>query len=287
MADHTAHRTRFELSSQAPFLRDHRAGPHAILPTVMSIEAMAEAAVATSPGLLVQSIEHLTKRGPVLVRDGELRTIEIETEPTSDDRLLCRLISDPDGDRTTHDQATLVLGGTLPAPPEARLRPLTDQLGPVLTSETLYDLFFHGPAFRVIGSARLWQDRLVADLTENLPALGENGTQATVDPHLLELCLQASGVLELVRTGQMRIPRSIDSIVRYRWVTEGRGLHAIVAEHPQLDAADTAYDAMLVDRDGVVLLEVLGYRTDPFELPTNKRALAAVVEALRLTSQGP
>ncbi len=281
-------RMRLDVSGQ-PFLEDHRVGERAILSTVMSLEAMAEAALAIRPGTVVQSISQLVKRRPLFVSDGDPQTIEVELEvvPGADDALRCRVLSDPDGARVQHDEALLHLAARLPGP-RAGVPRVDRGAGSPVEQAAIYRLYFHGPSFRVIGSAHLEHGCLVASLAPDLPPLVVPPLASAVAPRLIELCLQGAGLLELEATGAMMIPRGLDLVIRHSDSDTDSGLEfrAVVRRRP--DPADPAkdheplvFDAAVLDDADRVHLEVRGYRTAPYDQPVDDAVVAAITSALR------
>jgi hypothetical protein len=275
-------RIGLDVSGQA-FLRDHRVGPRAILSTVMSLEAMGEAALALRPGSVVSSVDELTKRRPLFVGDGEPETIEIEVVPETADVLRCRVVSDPDGARVHHDEALLTLAERLPGG-RVGTSP-TGATGPSVAQALIYQLFFHGPSFQIVGSAQLGEDCLTATLAPDLPPLSDARRPSAVSPRLIELCLQGAGLLELETTSRMMIPRSLDQVVRYSDVADDYGvpLRAIVRRRAGSEGEQESmvFDAALLDDADQMHLEVRGYRTAPFDQPVDDAAVAAIVTALR------
>ncbi len=268
---------RLDVSDQ-PFLEDHRVGERAILSTVMSLEAMAEAALEVRPGFVVESVSNLVKRRPLFVSDGEPRTIEVEVVPEEGDALRCRVVSDPDSARVHHDEALLHLAAHLPGARPGGPR-VDRAAGSPVDQASIYQLYFHGPSFQIIRSAHLELGGLVASLTPDLPPLVDPPLPSAVAPRLIELCLQGAGLLELEATGRMMIPRSLDLVMRYsdRDCDSGVDLRAVVSRRPD----SLVFDAVVVDDADRVHLEVRGYRTAPYDQPVDDAAITAITSALR------
>jgi hypothetical protein len=293
----TSHvRFGLDVSAQA-FLADHRVGSRAILSTVMSLEAMGEAALTLAPGSAIRSVSELIKRTPLFVSDGVPAIIEVEVLAEADDVLRCRVVSDPDGSKVPHDEALVHLAPRLIGP-QAAATPLTGRPGPSIDQALIYRLFFHGPSFQIIGSAHLQHGGLVATLAADLPALVDAPTPSALAPRLIELCLQGAGLLELTGTGRMMIPRSLDLVARHGDIDCDSGLTLRAVVRRRLEAgADPAgapdpgsepagaegpmvFDAAVLDDEDQVHLEVLGYRTAPYDQPVDDAAVAAIVAAL-------
>ena len=68
-------------------------------------------------------------------------------------------------------------------------------IGPPLGRSLTYRLFFHGPSFQVIRSTHLAQQQLIAEFATDLPPLLDHQPPSAVAPRLIELRLQAAGLL--------------------------------------------------------------------------------------------
>jgi hypothetical protein len=123
----------------------------------------------------------------------------------------------------------------------------------------VYRIYFHGPAYQVLGAAwgaaDLAYGRLADDLEpDRLPA----DVPLRTAPRLLELCFQAAGVHELATTGAMALPTHADRVTIAPGATESPGLTAMVTPRD-----DGSFDAQVVGPDGDVRLRLEGYRTTP------------------------
>ena len=65
---------------------------------------------------------------------------------------------------------------------------------PALTPEQVYRLYFHGPAYQVVGAAWKHGDGAAARFAADLPAQVDG--PVLIGPRLVELCFQTVGLLE-------------------------------------------------------------------------------------------
>jgi hypothetical protein len=146
---------------------------------------------------------------------------------------------------------------------------------PALTPEQVYALYFHGPAYQVVGSA--WRDdggavgRMAARLGDNhAPA----DAPTVIGPRLVELCFQTAGLLEAGKESRLALPRYVDRLVL---MPDERGT---VAQGPAADDAGNAFyalarpasapgggfDCTVIDGGGRIVLRLDGYRTVPLPM---------------------
>jgi Polyketide synthase dehydratase N-terminal domain len=128
------------------------------------------------------------------------------------------------------------------------------------TADAIYDIYFHGPAFRVLERAWRGEQGPLGLLASDLPADHVPAEHPEVaSPRLIELVFQTAGVWEIGRHGRFGLPRHVDRVVLHADHQPRGRVEAVV------DAADGGFDGRVVDEDGAVLVEVHGYRT--VELP--------------------
>jgi NAD(P)-dependent dehydrogenase (short-subunit alcohol dehydrogenase family)/acyl carrier protein len=249
-----------------PFLYDHQIDGTPVLPGVMGIEAFAEAAKSLLPDWHVQSVEEVNFLAPFKFYRSEPRTLTVETlvHPPGDGLVAdCRLIGRRPLPNQSEPQTTIHF--------TARVRltkqPLKSVVGPVPGSQPgaiveaseIYRLYFHGPAYQVL--ERAWWDgkRIVALMTNELPANHSPADLPTLmGPRLIELCFQAAGLWEMGVQGRMGLPQHIDrvSVLRPPELAEGR-LYAAVTPNP----ARSSFDAEVLDAAGNRYVQLSGYRT--------------------------
>jgi acyl transferase domain-containing protein/NAD(P)-dependent dehydrogenase (short-subunit alcohol dehydrogenase family) len=280
--------TRLDPTEQ-PFLNDHRIDGTAVLPGVMGVEAFVEAARLPFPELPLAAVEDVTFAAPFKFYRDEPREVEILADFALDgDDVVadCRLVGQrqlPGRDEpqvTTHFTARVRLG-----PREEALEtraPAPGAEGAVLEAADLYGVYFHGPAYQVVGSAWHADGSVVARLAEGLPA---NHTPAerplATRPRLLELCFQAAGAQEIATTGRMGLPQRIARVRFASGERDGANLgdakkaYAVVAAREPGAAADV----VVLDPEGHVQVQLEGYETAalpvPLDAPSLREALLA------------
>jgi NAD(P)-dependent dehydrogenase (short-subunit alcohol dehydrogenase family) len=269
---------------EQPFLNDHRIDGTAVLPGVMGMEAFAEVARLLVPGWHVAAVENVQFLAPVKFYRDEPRTLTISATLRRDgddvvaacaleaERLLAGS-SEPQ--RTTHFTGSVRLTAAAPQPEQSER---VEQPAETVAREPIYQLYFHGPAYQVVGAA--WPltggyaARLASDLPDNhVPA----GRPTVIGPRLAELCFQTAGLFEAAKRGQLALPRKVRRmrVLRDPSTVDGP-LYAVIAE-----AAD-GVDCSVRDANGDVVVAVEGYGTTPLApVPGDIR------EALRATAPSP
>jgi hypothetical protein len=149
--------------------------------------------------------------------------------------------------------------------PKAPARPTIKFKKPTLKSldidkDSVYEAYFHGPAYQVIERAAVTEDSVVALMSRTLgPNTSPKGVDTVSAPRLLELLFQAAGLWLLARRETMALPTSLERAVfvrRTETPRDGR-LYATV----EVREDGQAFDALVVDEKGRVYVELLGYRT--------------------------
>jgi hypothetical protein len=136
--------------------------------------------------------------------------------------------------------------------------PQQERLG--IGAETIYKVYFHGPAYRVLERAGIDDAGATGLLANALPA---NASPANAEelaaPRLLELCFQTAGVWLLVRRQTLALPARLGRLRVYTHADgpDGGRLFALVS----VRRGGEAFDARVVDEQGRVHLELDDYRT--------------------------
>ncbi len=253
-----------------PFLDHHRIDGTPVLPGVMGMEAFAEAARVLVPGWHVVAVENVDFRAPVKFYRDEPRTLTVTAlvRPDGDggDTLVadCRLTAERTLPGTDQAQRTVHFTGSVrlapqPANEESDRTPVADG-EPALTPAEVYRLYFHGPAYQVVGGAWRHEDGIAARFAADLPA--QAGAPTLIGPRLVELCFQTAGLWEAGRDGRLALPLHVDSV----------RIAAEPTEHTDLVATarpgrDGGFDCVVHGADGRVVLRVDGYRTVPLPEP--------------------
>jgi NAD(P)-dependent dehydrogenase (short-subunit alcohol dehydrogenase family)/acyl carrier protein len=252
--------------AQQPFLYDHQIGGTPVLPGVMGVEGMAEAAGLLFPDLHIAAIENVNFYSPFKFYKNHPRTVTIEADFSMDGEdviAACRLI----GSRTLHGQAKPEL--TTHFTSRVRLASVSPETGSrdrvcpapedrKLEASDVYRIYFHGPAYQVVRSA--WRaDGKAVGLYSNptVPNHLPESLTTVASPRLIELCFQTAGLWELAASSRMGLPYQIGNVKVYG-MPDGNAaaLYAVVT--PNLDGS---FDAELADEAGKVYLSLRGYRT--------------------------
>ncbi len=254
---------------QQPFLHDHQISGTPVLPGVMGLEAMVEAAMVLFPDLHVEAVDNVAFMAPFKFYRNQPRTVTVQaTFSGKDDTVFanCSLIGErtlhgkTEPEVTTHFKARVKLSPTAPASKKMKV-PAAAKSKQVV-AEDIYRIYFHGPAYQVLEKSWRSGKKLVGRFASKLPA---NHLPASVEsvsaPRLVELCFQTAGLLEMGEQARMGLPFGIDAIAVLRQPNESEGkLFAVVTPK-----ADGSFDANVLDDKGNVYLVLQGYRT--MELP--------------------
>ncbi|WIX98587.1 SDR family NAD(P)-dependent oxidoreductase [Amycolatopsis mongoliensis] len=253
---------------EQPFLGDHRIDGTAVLPGVLGIEAFAEAAALPLPGWRPVAIEDVEFLAPCKFYRDEPRTLTVTAVFRADgDGLVAecaltgsrQLAGQAEPQVTTHFTGRVRLARTpVGDAVTAAAPPVPDGKG--VPADAIYDVFFHGPAFRVLDRAWRGEDGPVGLYASDLPPDHVPADRPElVSPRLIELVFQTAGVWDIGRHGRFGLPRHVDRIVLHDAPeSEGR-LEAVVTSE------EDGFGGRVLDESGAVLLELSGYRTT--ELP--------------------
>ncbi|HYM75362.1 MAG TPA: SDR family NAD(P)-dependent oxidoreductase [Candidatus Dormibacteraeota bacterium] len=249
-----------------PFLHDHQIDGTPVLPGVMGIEAFAEAALCLLPGWRVETIEDVSFLAPFKFYRSEPRVVRVETKiHPYGGRLVadCRLIGyrslpnlkEPQA--TTHFTARVRLAKQPVQTPVASafVRPA----GSCVEAADIYQLYFHGPAYRVVERA-WWDGKQVTGLMARglSPNHHPSELDTVVAPRMIELCFQTAGVWELGMQGRMGLPQRVHKVSFFRAPSPADGrLYAVVTP----DEVRASFDAEVLDEKGNCYLRLSGYQT--------------------------
>jgi hypothetical protein len=274
--------------AEQPFLHDHQIGGTPVLPGVMGIEAMVEAATALFPDRFVGAIEDVHFDVPFKFYRGEPRTVRARTffSAEGDDVVAqCRIEGEralhgrSEPERTTHFRARVRL---LPGAPHGEQRRDIDRSEGArrLGAEDIYRLYFHGPAYRVLETSWRQGPTLMGLYAADLPANHTPPERATVaQPRWIELCFQTAGIMELVESSKMGLPYQVEEVKIHRPTGSARGRVVAVVTA----GGEASFDADVVDEDGMVLMTVHGYRTMALPDAVEDNLLKPLKEAIEVS----
>jgi acyl transferase domain-containing protein len=261
--------TRLDPAEQG-FLRDHAMDGTPLLPGVMGIEAFAELALLPLPGWSVVAVEDVRFEAPFKFYRGEPRTVTLTAthrqegdEMIADCRLLGtrKLATRPEPQVTTHFTGRVRLSRTPVREDCATPAPASTE--PVVPAEDIYQVLFHGPAYRVLAREQMAGRRALGLLASGLPDNHAPASAPTVmSPRLIELCFQTAGIWDLATRGRFGLPLRVERV----WALPGGPSPAAGPLSAVATARDDgAFDAVVVDEPGNVLLRLVGYHS--VELP--------------------
>ena len=255
-----------------PFLNDHRIDGTPVLPGVMGIEAFVEVAGLLAPGWHVAAIEDVEFLAPVKFYRDEPRTLTIRANVSRDGSdLLARcmlegerlLPGSAEPQKTTHFTGTVRLTKKTPSP--EHVDAIAEQT-PTVAKQSVYELYFHGPAYQVVSSAWRYNGGNAARMTDGLPDDHVPMAAPTLaGPRLVELCFQTAGLWEAAQHGRFALPQHVDKVRLLRDPAQVSGaLYAVANE------VDDHFDCSVRDASGDVILTVEGYRTSPLPVPVRE-----------------
>ncbi len=261
------------------FLFDHQINGTPVLPGVMGIEAMVDAATCLFPELHVQSVEAVDFFAPFKFYRSEPREVFVKVIYLADGSNVAancelfgtrKLHGQTKEEVKTHFSAKVFLGEKAPEKPA----PLTKKLDPskkqaVAVPDDIYKLYFHGPAYQVIEKTWKKGEDMVGLYANGIPANHHpEELQTLALPRFVELCFQVAGITEMGGHGRMGLPRHLDSLQIHRQAVIGKAnYYAVVSQD------NGAYHASVVDSKGEVYLTLKGYQTVEFISDFDKNLL--------------
>ncbi len=276
-----------DLDPQEPFLRDHAIDNTPLLPGVMGLEGFAEVACLAASRLGgaevdIRTIEGVQFKAPLKFYRQQPRRLRwrVQVRPQGD-----ALVADVrlESGRDLHGQyeETVHFEGRVhlqPAghPIQSPVAPAPTWNGaPMVDPATIYELYFHGPAFQVLAGVQAGDGRVVGRFNAALPAMTTRPAATLIPPLLIELCLQTAGIWEIGQSGMMALPVAIERVVLHRSEINGDALYAEMRPRYAQDGA-LYFDGHVVDSAGNVYLELEGYRTAPLSRLDNEALLERV-----------
>jgi NAD(P)-dependent dehydrogenase (short-subunit alcohol dehydrogenase family) len=252
-----------------PFLFDHAMEGTPLLPGVMGTEAFAELASFAAPGRSVLSVEGESFEKAFKFFRMQPQTLHLgcraSRAPSGEVVVAATLSSEsrPNPElppqRKVHFRASVRMGSERPKGFRVDFR-RPDPAAHSIGRDAVYEVYFHGPAYRVLDSVTVGPDGAVGLMAEGLPpnAVPETA-ESLVAPRLLELCFQTAGIWEVSSRERLALPSSLGRVRPLRDPSEagGRRLWAVVTARGGGDS----FDARVVDDEGAVYLDLEGYRT--------------------------
>jgi hypothetical protein len=200
----------------------------------MGTEAFAQVASLVAPGYTVAAIEHERFESPFKFYRMEPRTLYLSAvvTPDGDDLIahttLRSIMPAPRPDLPPQEKVHFTAQVRLrPNPIEPRAIEFTAPADAELSisSEQIYRVFFHGPAYKVIERAGVKGNRSIGLIPADLPPNASPANALSImSPRLIEACFQTAGVWKIATQQQMALPLSIGSVITYRQLEDAQGL---------------------------------------------------------------
>jgi len=151
---------------------------------------------------------------------------------------------------------------------EGPLEPMTREVPEVeewLGKDAIYEVYFHGPAYRVLERAGRAGADAVGEYAGELPTHhAPESAPLALEPRWIEACFQTAGVQSIGKTGVMALPSGIRRVWWHGGPVDSGTIRAVTSP-----AEDGTVSADVVDTEGRVLVHLEGYRTAdlPASLP--------------------
>ncbi len=246
-------------------LDHHRLDGVALLPGVLGLELMTQAAMHAAGGDAGR-IENVKFASPVkLHRDEPLDArVEVTLKDGHAEVRLCTELVSPTGKsiRREHFSATVYFGRreTLAGPAIRRLEMPRD---PGIERSAIYKRYFHGPVFQVLGRISVFGEdgaeaKSVAPWPTWMNGIGHQQLEAM--PFAREAAFQAAGLWEMAELGRMALPAGIDRVELGAPLPAGTEV-TVEARLLSSNANGSVFDVWTRDADGRIHDIMRGYRT--------------------------
>jgi acyl transferase domain-containing protein/NAD(P)-dependent dehydrogenase (short-subunit alcohol dehydrogenase family) len=254
---------------EQPFLFDHRIEGVAVLPGVMGTEAFAEVASVLCPGWHVAAIEEETFLLPFKFFRDQPATMHLSAVASPAGvgevvvRAVLRSIVQPKPElpaqERIHFRSRVRMRREEPEKTRVSFRkPAARSLS--IAKGPIYGVYFHGPAYQVVEKAAVEDRSVVALMADGLPpGIAPTSAETITAPRLLEACFQTAGLWLLARKETMALPTSLERAVFRRRPEEAKDRRLYVEVDVRNDGE--AFDARVVDEQGLVYVELASYRT--------------------------
>ncbi len=254
-----------------------------IVPLAVSMELLAEVAVASVGGGLVPiRFEQLRAYNWIALDEGS-RTVGLEAHPLSSADGLVRVTARiRDGAGMPFVEAVVVLADAARSPAASGLSvpPLTKPQAPIWPSDELYRTgMFHGPLYHSIESLAAWDDSGLDAVLADTPLQGffppDNQPALLLNPILLDAIghVTAFWICQYIGPNFSCFPSSIEAIDLYDAAREDtRG--GFIAGRLAFEQSETAPwylngEFTCLAADGAPLFHAAGWRDRFFEMPQN------------------
>ncbi len=272
---------------QQGFLFDHEINSTPVLPGVMGVEAMTEAAKILFPDKFVNVVESVEFMAPFKFYRSDPRDVMVKVFFKMEGKDVIahcelfgerQLLGQEAPEVKTHFKAEIRLTDK----PLKGLKPLKRNLTPSskqvqVGGEDIYQLYFHGPAYQVIEQSWKDKDEVIGLYASNLPANHDPEALNTLAmPRLIELCFQTAGLWEMGAKASMGLPARMDTLKIYKYPGNSRTrLFALVENNGE------TYNARVVDKKGEIYLALTGYATVELPSAMDNKLLEPIKKAMK------
>jgi hypothetical protein len=258
-AEHLRAELRFDPQTD-PFLQHHRFSGRPLLPAVIGLEAMIEAASLDIPGKPLLRVREFEIRAPLKFRNDVPQTASVQVA-VSGGELQCRLVSNG-------EKEIVLQTATVEFAP--RLEPLTAaapgqppfMYSPMQYADETQAQLVHGPLFRGLKALCLLRETGWGKVT-GLPANNLAGSRPGrwfLPVATLDSCLVACGVdLFILMNKRVEIPHRVEELLLQR-LPEPNEACTLRLYFRGSDEKHTTYDLTLHGAKDDVILMVKGYR---------------------------
>jgi hypothetical protein len=277
------------------YLRDHAINGIPVLPGVMGIEGFSVASkhiafvlASGESGFEVERLENIQFLAPFKFYGNKPRTITWNAVAYREaSGLVVKVSLESDIKRVNgssehlkHFSGMVYLTQDKPVSEVTAVPPQWSKKKSV-SSEEIYQLYFHGPSFQVLDAAQLSENTVLGRFNKRLEGVSADDPNLFMTPLLIELCFQTAGLWEAGATGILALPQSVGSLKLYPRPVNGVAIFAVVK--PREFEGRLSFDARVVDASGNVFLELTNYQTSPLPYSAEKD----IVEPMKLLVTDP
>ncbi|MEK7704113.1 MAG: SDR family NAD(P)-dependent oxidoreductase [Myxococcota bacterium] len=257
------YRWRLDLARH-PGLGDHRIDGTPVLPGVLGIELMVQAA-ADATGSRPLRLTGVEFRSPLKLHRDEAVDAAIELE-RAEGGMRATLVSSfagPAGRRLRREHFSALIhfdrSSSLTPPGSMDGTPTP----PLVTRDDLYARYFHGPLFRVLADVTNRRtDAMQARPIESQPAwlVGQTTRPLVSLPYLREAGFQLAGLWEMMELGRMALPAGIEELHLLADTDVGADV-CVTARNLRVGDSGCTFDVWGAEGGGKVVDVMRGYRT--------------------------
>ena len=257
----------FNLESD-PYLADHAIEGTPYVPGVMGIETFVETATALT-GSMPQGLKDvhfylpikLLRNRPQAVRViGKAQAGEVAMEIESD---FINSKGIKMGNTRRHFTAKVLNNGFVSTWQQVKAEALSGIQGaPIVSAEEIYQKYFHGPSFQVLGGILRVDKHASLAVYNTTPRPQWNDAPRTLlaNPMLIEAAFQCCGFQDMTVEHKMTLPDGIAELAVFKREIPPAKLYLYGVNRGNTVDGKTLHDAYVFDEQGNVWVEVHGYQ---------------------------